>query len=151
MATNGIQSVTVPGCVDGWQKLLDRFGRKKMKDVLAPAIRLADEGFPVTEIFSSYWVASERSCAGTAAPREPICQMATRRRRAKSFAIPTSRGLMQQIAKRGRKGFYEGALARRVLKMFDRLGRHAERGGPGEVFGRVGRADLHDVSRLDGL
>src|SRR4029077_17017306 len=50
MPESGIHSVTVPGCVAGWQALLDRFGRKKMPDVLAPAIRLADEGFPVTEI-----------------------------------------------------------------------------------------------------
>src|SRR6185503_1329843 len=60
MPTQGVHSVTVPGCVGGWQKLLDRFGRKKMKDVLAPAIRVAGEGFPVTEIISSYWVESEK-------------------------------------------------------------------------------------------
>ncbi len=46
----GIHSVTVPGTVDGWQKLLERFGRKKMSDVLAPAIRAAEDGFPVTEM-----------------------------------------------------------------------------------------------------
>src|SRR6201997_4588271 len=36
MPSHGIQSVTVPGAVDGWQKLLDRFGKKKMSEVLAP-------------------------------------------------------------------------------------------------------------------
>src|SRR5438034_2576864 len=60
MPSNGIHSVTVPGCVDGWQKLLDRFGQKKLRDVLVPAIRLAEEGSPVTEIVSSYWAGSER-------------------------------------------------------------------------------------------
>ncbi len=116
MATNGIQSVTVPGCVDGWQKLLDRFGQKKMKDVLAPAIRLADEGFPVTEIFSSYWVASERklrkneSASRTYLPngRAPVT--------GEIFRNADLAWSLQQIAKRGRKGFYEGALSRRVLK-----------------------------------
>src|SRR6202035_2637080 len=49
MPSHGIQSVTVPGAVDGWQKLLDRFGKKKMSEVLAPAIRTAEDGFPVTE------------------------------------------------------------------------------------------------------
>src|SRR5579863_3424423 len=49
MPARGIYSVTVPGAVDGWQKLLDRFGAKKLPDVLAPAIRTAEEGFPVTE------------------------------------------------------------------------------------------------------
>ena len=41
-----IYAATVPGTVDGWDKLLKRFGRKQMRDVLAPAIRYAEEGFP---------------------------------------------------------------------------------------------------------
>src|SRR5580704_15809396 len=49
MPPNGIQSVTVPGAVDGWSKLLARFGTKKFPDVLAPAIYYAREGFPVPE------------------------------------------------------------------------------------------------------
>ena len=75
MPSNGIHSVTVPGAVDGWDKLLRRLGRKKLSDVLAPAIRYAEEGFPVTEIFSSYWAASEkklrqdRNAASTFLPR----------------------------------------------------------------------------------
>ena len=59
MPTNGIYSVTVPGAVDGWEKLLRRFGRKKLSELLAPSIHYAEEGFPVTEIFSSYWITSE--------------------------------------------------------------------------------------------
>src|SRR6266852_3243607 len=55
MPGSGIHAVTVPGAVDGWEKLLRRFGRKRLSTVLAPAIRYANEGFPVTEIFSSYW------------------------------------------------------------------------------------------------
>ena len=38
MPQHGIQSVTVPGAVDGWQKLLERFGKKKLPELLAPAI-----------------------------------------------------------------------------------------------------------------
>src|SRR5689334_21187921 len=56
MPGHGIHSVTVPGAVDGWDKLLRRFGRKNLSDVLRPAIRCAEDGFPVSEIFSSYWV-----------------------------------------------------------------------------------------------
>src|ERR1700758_2831709 len=55
MPQRGIQTVTVPGAVDGWQKLLDRFGKKKFPDVLAPAIRTAEDGFPVTEWTSGLW------------------------------------------------------------------------------------------------
>ncbi len=57
MPERGIDSVTVPGAVDGWQNLLDRFGNKKLADVLAPAIRAADEGVPITEWVAAAWAA----------------------------------------------------------------------------------------------
>src|SRR3984893_89146 len=47
MPQSGVHSITVPGVVDGWQKLADRFGRKKLKEDLAAAIRAAQDGFPV--------------------------------------------------------------------------------------------------------
>ncbi len=46
MPDHGIQSVTVPGAVDGWSQLLSRLGTKKFSEVLEPAIRYANEGFP---------------------------------------------------------------------------------------------------------
>src|SRR5579872_679280 len=51
----GIDSVTVPGAVDGWSKLLSRFGTRKLSDVLAPAIAYARDGFPVPEWDANYW------------------------------------------------------------------------------------------------
>lgn len=47
--------VSVPGAVDGWFALHDRFGRKPMADNLAPAIRYAREGHPVAEVIAYYW------------------------------------------------------------------------------------------------
>jgi len=61
MPQRGIHSVTVPGTVAGWEKLLTRFGRKKFADVLAPAIAFADSGFPVGEVVSVYWRDSEKA------------------------------------------------------------------------------------------
>ncbi len=55
----GIHSVTVPGAVDGWSKLLSRFGRKQFSEVLAPAIHYAREGFPVPEWDAAYWATEE--------------------------------------------------------------------------------------------
>src|SRR5712664_2367670 len=47
MPQRGVHAITVPGAVDGWQKLADKFGRKKLNEDLAAAIRTAEEGFPV--------------------------------------------------------------------------------------------------------
>src|SRR4051812_39664622 len=59
MPMTSIHTVTVPGAVDGWDKLLKRFGRMGLRDVLAPAITYADSGFPVGEVVSAYWRDSE--------------------------------------------------------------------------------------------
>src|SRR5262250_2360554 len=55
MPQHGINAVTVPGAVDGWQKLADKFGRKKLSDDLDQAIRIAREGYPVPELTAMYW------------------------------------------------------------------------------------------------
>ena len=57
MPQDGIHSVTVPGCVDGWAKLHKRFGRLPWSDVFQPAVYYADHGYPVTEIISQAWLA----------------------------------------------------------------------------------------------
>ena len=51
----GARSVTVPGALSGWVSLVERYGSMSMGDVLAPAIRIADEGFPVTPIIAQDW------------------------------------------------------------------------------------------------
>ncbi|HVN07472.1 MAG TPA: gamma-glutamyltransferase, partial [Patescibacteria group bacterium] len=55
MPDHGIQSVTVPGAVEGWVQLHERFGRRPLAEDLAAAARIADEGFPVTEWVAIYW------------------------------------------------------------------------------------------------
>jgi len=50
MPQDGIQSVTVPGCVNGWEKLHKRFGKLSWRELFQPAIYYAEKGFPVTEV-----------------------------------------------------------------------------------------------------
>src|SRR6185436_20237238 len=47
--------VSVPGCVDAWFALHDRFGKLPMDKVLAPAIGYAKDGFPVSDLIAYYW------------------------------------------------------------------------------------------------
>src|SRR5438876_11510429 len=51
----GMLPITVPGTVDAWAELHKKFGKLKLSDDLAPAIRYAEEGFPVTELIAYYW------------------------------------------------------------------------------------------------
>ena len=47
--------ISVPGCVDGWFELHEKFGKLPMTDVLRPAIKYANEGFPLSELIAYYW------------------------------------------------------------------------------------------------
>src|ERR1700746_2450455 len=60
MPDRGIQTVTVPGTVEGWSQLLSRFGTKKFPEVLEPAIQYARQGFPVPELDAAYWSEAEK-------------------------------------------------------------------------------------------
>src|SRR5439155_3856478 len=51
----GMLPISVPGCVDAWAQLHKKFGKLKLSDDLAPAIRYAEEGFPVTDLIAYYW------------------------------------------------------------------------------------------------
>jgi gamma-glutamyltranspeptidase/glutathione hydrolase len=51
----GMLPISVPGCVDAWAELHKKFGKLKLSDDLAPAIRYAEEGFPVTDLIAYYW------------------------------------------------------------------------------------------------
>jgi gamma-glutamyltranspeptidase / glutathione hydrolase len=119
---SGINTVTVPGAVDGWDKLLRRFGRKKFPELLAPAIRCADEGFPVTELVGAYWLEAvpllerDANAAHTYLPsgRAPSV--------GEIFRNPDLAWSYRQIAAHGRNAFYEGEIARRLVSYSQRLG-----------------------------
>lgn len=55
MPSEGFLSVTVPGAPSGWAALAKKFGRLPLTETLAPAIRYAEEGFPVSPIVAKYW------------------------------------------------------------------------------------------------
>src|SRR6266567_1562830 len=70
MPEEGIHSVTVPGCVAGWEKLHKKFGRLGWGELFRPAIYYAQEGFPVTEIIQGHWRISTPKLAGDEGARK---------------------------------------------------------------------------------
>src|SRR5205823_2337554 len=103
-------------------KLVRRFGRKKLSTLLAPAIRYAEEGFPMTEIFSSYWVASEKKLRGDKAAASVFLPNGHAPRVGELFRNPDQARSLRQIAAHGRKAFYEGEIAKRILERSKALG-----------------------------
>ncbi len=103
--------VSVPGCVDGWFALHARFGTLPMAKILAPAIRYAREGFPVSELIAYYWGRSARvfeRYPGFAETFLPGGKAPAKGDRFQNAALART---YEQLAKGGRAAFYEGAIA----------------------------------------
>jgi gamma-glutamyltranspeptidase/glutathione hydrolase len=122
MPVVGIHSVTVPGAVDGWDKLLTRFGRMKFSDVLAPAIHYAEDGFPVTEWSAARWIGSAEALSDDPDAVRTLLPNGRAPRFGEIFKNPDLAQSMKRIAADGRKGFYEGEVARRIVKKSEELG-----------------------------
>ncbi len=124
----GSLAVTVPGAVDGWYALHDKFGKLPMPDLLAPAIAYARDGFPVSQYISALWAANMASLAASSEVEEfrnaehtylingePPAQ-------GQVFRNPDLARTYQALAQGGRDAFYKGALARTMDAYFQRIG-----------------------------
>jgi gamma-glutamyltranspeptidase/glutathione hydrolase len=122
MPQHGIQSVTVPGAVDGWSKLLARFGTKSFPDVLAPAIHYARDGFPVPEWDAAYWAAGEESLKQDPNAAATFLIQGHAPRVGEIFRNSDLARSLEQVAKGGRDGYYKGEIASRIAAFFSKMG-----------------------------
>jgi gamma-glutamyltranspeptidase/glutathione hydrolase len=114
MPPYGPLPVTVPGCVDGWFELHDRFGRLSMEDVLAPAIRYATEGFPVSEVIAYYWELNVPNRVDQPGFQETFMPKGRAPRKGEMFQNPELARTYTTIARKGRDAFYKGDIARTI-------------------------------------
>ncbi len=122
MPQQGINSVTVPGAVDGWDKLLTKFGRMKFADVLAPAIAHAEEGFAVGEVVEAFWKDSEKTLKADDATAKTYLINGHVPAVGEIFKNPDLAWTYKQIAAKGRDAFYKGEITRKILTTFENHG-----------------------------
>ena len=122
MPAHGIEPVTVPGSVDGWQKLLDRFGKKKLNEVLAPAIQVAQDGYPVTEWVAQHFASSVDLLRDSDAAARTFLISDRAPRLGEIVRNPDLAWSLQQIAQGGRDAFYRGEITKRILALSARHG-----------------------------
>ena len=118
----GIESATVPGAVDGWQKLLDRFGKKKLNEVLAPAIQIAEDGFPVTEWIALHFAKDVDLLRNSEAASKTFLISDRPPRLGEVLRNPDLAWSLRQIAQHGRDAFYRGEITKRLLDLSARHG-----------------------------
>ena len=104
--------ITVPGCVDGWFELHGKFGRLPMSEVLAPAIRYAREGFPVSELIAYYWGLSVERMRDYPNFEETFTVDGRAPRKGEIWRNPPLADTLERIGREGRDAFYRGDLAR---------------------------------------
>jgi len=110
--------VSVPGTVDAWFALHDRFGRRSMADNLAPAIRYAREGHPVAETIAYYWDRSVPRLSKYPGFTEQFTIDGHAPRKGELWKNPNLANTLQKIADGGRDAFYKGDIARTIDSYF---------------------------------
>jgi gamma-glutamyltranspeptidase / glutathione hydrolase len=108
---SGVYSWTVPGCVDGWDQLRQRFGTMSLAQLVAPAIKYGEEGFPVSEIIGHGWPRRGRdpSMTATYCPNGRVPEIG------ELFRNPELAASYRVIATKGRDGFYRGPIAEQIV------------------------------------
>ena len=120
--TKSAFSVTVPGAVDGWVTLLDKYGTMSLEQVLEPAIEYAENGFPVSEIFAENWA---RYGAWYENDPEFVRAYYTDGKAPEHGDVFVNKPLgwtYRRIAQGGRDAFYKGEIARRIVDRLNDLG-----------------------------
>jgi len=111
---DGPLPVSVPGAVDGWFALHERFGKLPMARVLAPAIRYAREGFPVSELIAFYWRINLRYLIKFPGIREQFTRNGEGPVKGQMWTNPNLAVTYETLAREGRDAFYRGDIARRI-------------------------------------
>lgn len=114
--TSGINSAVVPGTVSGWDALLRRFGTMDYKEVLEPARQYAAEGFPVHERVANDWAGAADALSKDADSAKTFLPSGKSPALYSNFRNPDLARALRLIQKGGRKAFYQGPIARAIVR-----------------------------------
>jgi len=112
-------SVSVPGAVDAWEELSKKYGNFSLDTILAPAIDLAINGFPVSEIIADYWYKSEKKLS-----INENCDFLINNKSPKfgdKFLNPNLGNTLKNIAENGKNYFYDGEVAEKIINYLSKF------------------------------
>lgn len=119
---NGARSVTVPGALSGWSTLVETYGTMSLADVLAPAIRIAEEGFPVSPIIAQDWAGTVRGLRNDPGAAATFLIDDEAPKPGDWFTNPDLANTFRRIAEEGPGTFYGGALGAEFIAGLTDLG-----------------------------
>ena len=122
--TSGPLSWSVPGCVDGWDQLRQKFGTKSFKELLGPSIEYAETGVVVPEVIAGHWRSAEKM--SDPGMRQTFLLGEGKSRHAPQagelFKNPALANSYRLIAENGRDAYYKGAIAEKLVALSDKAG-----------------------------
>jgi len=124
MPADGIHSVTVPGAVQGWYRMHQRFGKLPWKDLFQSAIAYAEQGYPVPEGMNEIWsgALSVRGLKANTESARVFLPDGKAPATGQIFRNPDMARAFRLIAEKGPDAFYKGEIAAAIVKTSDRLG-----------------------------
>jgi len=121
MPTNGVHTVTVPGAVAGWVDTMEAFGTMTVAEVLAPAIELAEGGFPVSPLTARAW-ASGVPLLKFGPYGDELLIRGRAPGAGELMKNPTLGRSLREVAEHGKAGFYEGRIAESIVELLQLKG-----------------------------
>ena len=118
----GIHAALVPGAVDGWSVLLGRYGKLGLGPALQPAIRIAEQGFPLSERIGGEWQSSQSLLAKDPDSAKVYLQNGKAPGWGDIFKNPDLAKTFRLIASGGRDAFYKGAIPQAIVAKSQSLG-----------------------------
>jgi gamma-glutamyltranspeptidase/glutathione hydrolase len=115
-------TITVPGACDGWCRLVERFGKLPLERVLAPAIELAEAGFPVAPITAAAWQAGVERQLGRAPGGRELTLAGRAPRAGEIFRNPGLARTLRAVAAGGPEAFYRGEIGRDLARTVQAAG-----------------------------
>lgn len=119
---SGARSVTVPGALSGWSTLVETYGTMTLAEVLAPAIRIAEEGFPVSPIIAQDWAGTVQGLRRDEGAAATFLIDGEAPKPGDWFRNPDLAQTFRRVAEHGPQTFYGGELGREIVDGLDRLG-----------------------------
>ena len=115
IAIRSIHAITVPGAIDGWAELLKKFGTMDLGEALKPAIRLAEDGVPVTPRVAADWPEDTPFLEADEGGRVHCLKDGRTPKVGEIMHYPALAQSMRRIASEGRDAFYRGAIAEDII------------------------------------
>lgn len=118
----GVETITVPGALAGWQTLLTTYGTRTLAASLQPAIKYADGGFPLTPVIAEDWVGQENILKRDSAATATFLPGGRSPKAGEWFRNPDYANTLRTIARDGIATFYGGPLGQRIVAQVQKLG-----------------------------